>query len=166
MAIKTFVAVDQSTIWDVVNNTYGSVNFIVKLMQDNNFPNVNTYPKNGQQFIYDDTLVLNQNTQQVNSSNRKFATRNRTSTNSNNMIRYETVLSTEYTSNADGTTLVVLPSLALIGARLISVEKEIQPIKAANFSWNTTSGQLSLLNGTTVDADQTLFILYAITITA
>jgi hypothetical protein len=57
MAIKTFQAVDMSTIYDVCLNTYGNLDLLVKLMVDNNFEGVNSYPVAGQLFTYDDTLV-------------------------------------------------------------------------------------------------------------
>lgn len=163
MAIQNFSAVNYSTIWDVVLNTYGTVDQIVKLMQDNLFPNVNTYPKNGQVFQFDDTLVINSNQLQSNLSDGNFATRERTSTNDENMKYYEQTLSTEYKSNANGTTVITLPDL--IGMRVISIEKEIQPIDP-NWGWNPSSGVLTLLNGVTVDLNQTLYILYAAIITS
>lgn len=57
MAIKTFQAVDMSTIYDVCLNTYGNLDMLTKLMVDNNHPGVNEYPTAGQIFTYDDTLV-------------------------------------------------------------------------------------------------------------
>jgi len=55
--IREFRAVDMSTIYDVCLNTYGNLDYLVKLMVDNNFEGVNTYPSAGQVFVYDDTLV-------------------------------------------------------------------------------------------------------------
>lgn len=55
--IKEFRAVDMSTIYDVCLNTYGNLDFLVKLMTDNDFEGVNSYPVAGQIFLYDDTLV-------------------------------------------------------------------------------------------------------------
>ena len=55
--IKEFKAVDMSTIYDVCLNTYGNLDYLVKLMVDNNFNGVNDYPVAGQVFVYDDTLV-------------------------------------------------------------------------------------------------------------
>ena len=57
MAIKQFQAVDMSTIYDVCLNTYGNLDYLVKLMVDNNFTGVNSFPIAGQIFLYDDTLV-------------------------------------------------------------------------------------------------------------
>jgi hypothetical protein len=81
------------------------------------------------------------------------------------MIRYEQNLEIEYVSNADGTTVISIPSL--IGAlRIVYMEKEIQPVSKADYSFNSSSGVITLLNGKTVDAGQTLYIIYAILITA
>ena len=55
-----FTAISNSTIYDVCLNTYGTLDLLVKLMTDNNFIGVNNYPVNGQQFVYDETLIANQ----------------------------------------------------------------------------------------------------------
>lgn len=162
--IQEFIAVDQCTIWDVVNNTYGSVDFIVKLMQDNGFPNINTYPENGQVFLYDDTLVVNQNTQQTAAGLVKYATRQRTSTNDENMKYYEQNFEDQYTSVADGETVVVRP--ALIGNRIVQIEKETKPLYETDFLFNPSTGAITLQNGVTVDNGQTLFIIYAVIVTS
>ena len=54
-----FIAISGCTIYDVCLNTYGSFDFLTKLMTDNNFGSINNYPENGQEFIYDETLVVN-----------------------------------------------------------------------------------------------------------
>jgi len=164
MAIKTFNAISNSTIWDIVNNTYGTVDDIVKLMRDNGFDNVNKYPDNGEQFIFDDTLIVNQNVLQSNLSAKKFATRDRQSTNEENMKYYEQDLATEFTSNVDGLTSISL--LELQGMRVVQCEKEIKPLQSSEWSFNSVSGTITLLGGTTLDNGQTLFILYAKTVTS
>ncbi len=57
--IRTFTAISNSTIYDVCLNTYGTLDLLVKLMDDNDFNGVDTLPVNGQEFLYDDTLVKN-----------------------------------------------------------------------------------------------------------
>ncbi len=162
--IQEFVAVDQSTIWDVVNNTYGSVDFIVKLMEDNGFPNVNTYPENGQIFLYDDSLVVNQNTQQTAAGTVKYATRERTTTNDENMKYYEQNFEDQYTSAADGETVIVRTDL--IGNRIVQMEKETKPVNISDFLFNPSTGTITLQNGVTLDNGQTLFIIYAVIVTS
>ncbi len=79
--MTTFIAVSNSTIYDVCLNTYGSLDLLVKLMVDSGHDGVDTYPVLGQEFIYDETLVgsvsvrNNSGTQTQSGINiRKFAT--------------------------------------------------------------------------------------------
>jgi len=55
--IKEFTAVSNSTIYDVCLNTYGSLNYLGKLMDDNDHPGADVYPTSGQVFEYDANLV-------------------------------------------------------------------------------------------------------------
>jgi len=64
--MKEFVAISNSTIDDVCLNTYGTLNLLAKLMNDNNFPGVDAYPTVGQVFLYDDNLVNVQSNQNLN----------------------------------------------------------------------------------------------------
>lgn len=64
--MQVFTAISNSTIYDVCLNTYGTLNLLVKLMVDNDFPGVNEYPANGQEFIFDESLVANQAVKNVN----------------------------------------------------------------------------------------------------
>lgn len=81
--MREFVAIDGSTIYDVCLNTYGTLNRLGKLMDDNNHPGIDTYPTAGQIFLYDENLVniqtnqnLNQNyTVSAGSAQIKYATR-------------------------------------------------------------------------------------------
>lgn len=70
--MKQFIAVDMCTIYDVCLNTYGTLDYLVKLMVDNNFLGVNSYPVAGQVFTYDSTLVYGLAQQQNNTI--KYAT--------------------------------------------------------------------------------------------
>lgn len=158
--IQSFAAVDQCTIWDVCLNTYRSVDLIVKLMLDNDFPNINTYPVAGQLFLYDDTLVVNQNIKQTGLPALKYATRERTTTNDELMKYYEQTLEDQYTAIADGEALIARP--LLIGNRVIQIEKETKPVNEGDFLFNPAVGLITLINGVTVDAGQTLYILYAV----
>lgn len=64
--MQIFTAISNCTIYDVCLNTYGSLDFLTKLMTDNNFVSVNNYPANGQKFMFDETLVANQAIQKLN----------------------------------------------------------------------------------------------------
>ena len=72
--MKEFIAISNSTIYDVCLNTYGTLDYLVKLMVDNNITDINTNPINGQIFLYDDTLInkisnVNNNTNLIINSN-------------------------------------------------------------------------------------------------
>ena len=72
--MKEFIAISNSTIYDVCLNTYGTLDYLGKLMNDNNHLGVDVNPTNGQIFMYDDTLVnkisnsITDSTQQINSN--------------------------------------------------------------------------------------------------
>ena len=55
--MKEFIAISNSTIYDVCLITYGALDYLIKLLVDNNITDINTNPINGQKFLYDDTLV-------------------------------------------------------------------------------------------------------------
>jgi len=162
MATKPFSAPDSSTIWDVALNTYGDCDNMVKLMMDNGHKNINTYPQTNQVYLFDDTLVENQNILQSNLSVKKFATRQRQSTNEANMKYYEQNDSDTYVAAVDGETIAVFPDQ--IGVRVFAVEREIKPLDKSSWSWNPATGVLSLLNGVTLDAGMQVEILFARTI--
>ena len=71
--MKKFIAVDNSTIYDVCLNTYGTLNLLAKLMHDNNHEGVNTYPIAGQIFLYDENLVNVQTNQNLSQNYTVFA---------------------------------------------------------------------------------------------
>jgi len=60
MAQKIFVAVENSSLFDIALNTYGSVDFIGKLLADNPDNGLNLYPTAGTQFVWDDSLQISQ----------------------------------------------------------------------------------------------------------
>ena len=62
---KEFKAVSNSTIYDVCLNTYGTLNLLAKLMDDNSFQGVTIYPTSGQIFLYDDEFVNVQTNQNL-----------------------------------------------------------------------------------------------------
>lgn len=64
--MTAFYAIENSSVYDVCLNTYGTLNLLVKLMVDNNHPGVDKYPENQQLFMYDETLVNNLSEQKAN----------------------------------------------------------------------------------------------------
>lgn len=58
--IQTYYALNNQTLYDVCLVTYGSLDQLFKLMQDNGLGSINNYPAQGQAFVWDDTLVFNE----------------------------------------------------------------------------------------------------------
>lgn len=79
MAQKIFVAVENSSLFDIALNTYGSVDFIGKLIEDNPENGLNLYPDAGTQFVWDDSLQISQTNAIIGGSGmfvgQKYATR-------------------------------------------------------------------------------------------
>lgn len=165
-----FTAVSNSNIYDVCLNTYGTLDLLTKLMTDNDFGGVNESPLNGQVFEFDETLAvdLTASTIRTNLSNAKYATRFKKifdPPNEDLMVKYEQLLEWQYTAAAEGETVIIIPDL--IGVeRIAQIEKEIKPLFTADYSFNTNTGQITLLNGVEMTPGETLFILYAVLITA
>ena len=73
--MKTFSAVYGQSLADVCMNTYGSMDYFYKLLQDNNIQDANQLPSTNQKFVHDDTLVVDSLiSRQVLSTNTIFAT--------------------------------------------------------------------------------------------
>ena len=153
--MQVFSAIAGQSIFDVCLNTYGSLDFLTKLMQDNNFTNVDSDIYNGQQFTWDDSLVVNQQQNiAFSQSNTFFAT----DINNNGSVfyiinnpslpvippnsvnpppspiqqTYQVVYQTYFTSNADGLTSAVISDIngnPIVGYDIISVTDEIKPLK-------------------------------------
>ena len=189
---KSYNAVYGQSNYDICLNVYGSLDNLMKLLQDSQVDNVNNNPASNQQFLYDDSLVADQG---INQSFSLKGIRYATDIGQNGSVYYITqqtkppgykppprpifnppttssmysqTSSTEYLSNADGTTIITLldkDGNSMIGCDLVQVEKEIKPLGKSQWSWAKSTGILTLLSGTTVDNGQTLFVLYNKTIT-
>ena len=188
-----YTAIAGQSIYDVCLQTYGSLDFLFKLMQDNAIDGLNTDVLSGQKFTWDETLVVNQ---QLNSafaaSGINYATSSSTlgsvffvETISGGQIiqpnptptegsttgagGYSITLGTSFTSNVDNVTVITpldINGNTLAGVDIVQVEKETKPMVSSDYVWNKTTGVLTLLNGNTCDQGMTLFILYSKIITA
>ena len=74
--MKIYTVLDRQSIFDICLNTYGSLDFLIKLMSDNNFPGCDNYPVAGDAFLYDDSLIVNQTTVTTSSVIQAYCTRN------------------------------------------------------------------------------------------
>lgn len=189
-----YTAIAGQSIYDVCLQTYGSLDFLFKLLQDNSIAGLNADVLSGQKFTWDETLVVNQ---QINSafaaSGINYATSSSTlgsvffvETISGGQViqpnptptggtggggggAYAITLGTSFTSNVDNATIITpldINGATLVGVDIVQVEKETKPMLAADYSWNKATGVLTLLNGNTCDQGMTLFILYSKIITA
>ena len=183
--MSTFNAINGQSLADVCLNTYGSLDFFYKLVQDSGVPNGDFLPFTGQQFTWDrslvvDTQVLRTTTLggiiyatatagngstfsiiigggQTLPPNTGGGTAPPTPTN-----MYQKTSATTYTATTDNEISVTL--LPLQGKGILQIERNIQPMLPTDFSWNTTTGVLTLLNP--LYTGETLFILYTEMITA
>lgn len=53
-------SLSSQSIYDLCMMTYGTLDLLVKLCDDNNIEDVNDMPSTGEVFIYDDSLIKNQ----------------------------------------------------------------------------------------------------------
>jgi hypothetical protein len=188
---KSYNAVNGQSIYDVCLNTYGTLDLLVKQLVDSGgTQGVNDVPASGQVYVYDDDLVVDQAVNQAYLlTSVRYATVNGTNgqtyyiinqnpavpvpvagnpgppvTPPNPATMLTQVNGTSFTSGADGTAIITpfdKDGNSMIGCDIVQIEKEIKPIINANWVWNKNSGILTLINGETVDLDQTLFIIYS-----
>lgn len=192
---KNYNAIYGQSIFDVCLNTYGSLDDLFKLLQDSSGTNkgLNDVPASGQLYVYDDSLVADQQINQaytlsginyatyfgVNGSSMYIVTQRQPNpgagtppptipppTPGSNMQTL--VDSASFISGADGTTVIVPQDKnggSLIGYDIVYIEREIRPIRRADWVWNKVTGNLTLTNGETLDKDQELFYIYTKSIT-
>jgi hypothetical protein len=58
--MQIYKAINGQSIYDVCLQTYGSLDYLYKLMQDNAFAGLDDKVISGQEFVWDDSLVINQ----------------------------------------------------------------------------------------------------------
>jgi hypothetical protein len=191
--MRTYKAIAGQSIYDVCLQTYGTLDLIYKMMQDNGVNGLNEPVLSGQAFVWDESLVQDQ---QLNAafvaSGKIYATDvsnygsvfyviNNTGSivpnnpgtpylpPSNTENQYQMVLSTSFTSNQDNLTSFTpldINGNTLVGFDIVQIELNIQPLKASDFVWNKSFGVCTLLNGLTIDNGSTAYILYSKIVTA
>jgi len=190
--MQTCTAVEGQSLYDVCLNTYGSLDFLLKMLQDSGVSDINQSPHSGQVFSFDPQLVVDQGiNRQLTVTNTRYATAysklgsvyytvidqgaksipanpyNPPPNPNQTTTMYETVGNAQYIGgNVLGETTISLPDL--IGKDFVQIDKEIKHLLESEWLWNKTSGTLTLINGVVLDKDETLFILWKelITITS
>lgn len=191
--MQTYNAIAGQSIYDVCLQTYGSLDYLYKLMQDNGIEGLDEPVYSRQQFVWDDSLVVDQlinaafaatgqrySTDMTSLGNVYYVTQQAPINSIPNVPStpyvppmsegmYSVTLSTSFTSNQDGVTQITpldINNNNLIGCDIVQVEREIKPLFNTDWSWNKTTGVLTLLNGVTLDTDASLFILYSKIVTS
>ena len=153
--MQTYNAIAGQSIYDVCLQTYGSLNYLYKLMQDNGIQGLDELVSSRQPFVWDDTLVVDQ---LVNAA--FAATNTRYSTDMAGLGNvywvvnqepinsvpnssptpytppapqgaYSVTLATTWTSPADSVTVITpldINGNTLVGCDVIQVEMEIKPL--------------------------------------
>lgn len=189
--MRTYRAITGQSIFDVCLQTYGSLDYLYKLMQDNGINGVNEDVLSRQPFVWDDSLVVDQ---QINAAflatSRRYATAvsalgavyyvvnqggsivpntpENPYTPPNNENMYEATFATSFTAGAPDTVSATIQDVngnLITGCDIVQVEKEIKPLKATDYVWNKNTSQITLLNGLTLDTGESLFVIYKKTVT-
>lgn len=187
--MKTYQSISGQSIYDVCLQTYGELDYLYKLMQDNGILGLNVGIPGGTVFTWDDSLVQDQNL------NATFLLTNKlysTDYGSNGSVMFVNIggagrvdpatvvvpvtpsssggiaygyqgYFTQYTSSVDGTTVITpmdpTNSYNLAGYDIISVTNEIHPLSTSQWVWSKPTGVLTLV-GESCDAGMTLYINY------
>jgi hypothetical protein len=189
--MQNYMTVEGQSLYDVCLNTYGSLDFLLKLLQDNGIPDINQYPHSGQIFSFDPALIVDEGVfRQLIVTNTRYATAysklgsvyytvidsgvkgppknnyNPPPDPNDMSYSYQKTSRYEYTAGADGETTITLTDL--VNTDILQIEKEILTLKDNQWLWNKSSATLTLQNGAAMSAGETLFILWQqmITITA
>ena len=164
--MTNYVCVNGSSWFDVVLNTYGTVDQYIKLLNDNEqVPEVP--PKAGQVIVWDETIVQDSIQATLISNNGiKYATAQGFNIpalpNPEPVMNYNaTQPQLQYTASAVETS-VTLTQLQQAGAAVTDVTLEIHPLLASQYSVNYTTGVISLLGGLQMQPGQTLYIGWTI----
>ena len=180
--MTTYYSVSGQSLFDVCLNTYGSLDYLYKLLADNNVANINAPVVSNQAFIWDETLTTDQNiSKQIQALGINMATVPManganyfsvvdtgqilptptnifTPTNPATLIKYQITKKYDYVATVDNTSVITI--IALQGYDILQVENETRPLLNTDYVWNKATGTLTLQNGITLGAGQTLFLLY------
>jgi hypothetical protein len=154
--MRTFNAIAGQSIYDVCLQTYGSLDYLYKLMQDNGIQGLNEPVSSRQPFVWDDSLVVDQvqnaafaasktyySTDMAGLGNVYYVVERGPITNIPNQPStpyqpggggpdsYIVTLNTTWTSGADGTTVITpldINGNSLAGSDIIQIELEIKPL--------------------------------------
>lgn len=178
--MATFKAISGQTLADVCLNTYGSMDYFYKLLQDNGVPSADFVPYTNVVFTYDETLVVDTAINKTTTLGNIVYATNYANTENTYYITtvgglnlynptisptpfvptsptYQKTSATDYTSiSVAGEDHISLPTLQ--GKTIIQVEKNIQPLTLTEWNWNPTTYTLVLQDK--IYTDEKLFIIF------
>jgi len=166
------------SIFDICLQTYGSFDYLRKLLDDNGIENIDQVPASGQVFNWDETISTNAN-QISSNSNVILATgvlKNSSVLSvveeneaigivfpvynqpSNPVIgkKYEVTLETQYIAGGGETSIILTE---LIGSSIVQLNREIQPQRAGTFTLNINTGQITFTSDPLAETE-TIYIIY------
>lgn len=154
--MRIFNAIAGQSIYDVCLQTYGSLDYLYKLMQDNGIPGLNENVSSRQPFAWDDSLVVDQVQNAAFAASRVYYSTdmsflgnvyytvqrgpisnipNQPATPYNPATpgsgSYIVTLNTTWTSGADGTQVITpldINGNSLAGCDIVQIELEIKPL--------------------------------------
>ena len=148
---------------DVVLNTYGSMDYYVKGLNDNGF-SPNDIPNTGQRFMWDNTLVKDESTAiLINNNSVKYATLTGFGTPEQphlNMGQYYDTRAASYTATVDGETVAAI--ILTQGAIAVRATLEVKDLLDSEYIFNSTAGTWTLVAPKKMAKGQTLFVLYKV----
>lgn len=148
---------------DVCLNTYGSLDYYVKMLNDNGI-SPEDEPVTSQIVNWDNQLVANQAIQTNLTQNKIIFATLKGKYTINSIIpvnMYKDVIQASYTATTEGETVVTIT--ALQNNEIIQVTKGILPLKATEYTFSASTGVITLV-GVELGLDETLFVLYKKTI--
>ena len=173
------------SIWDVCLNTYGLINFMGKLLTDNNIETVDTILPNAMTWAWDETLNTDQKLNISNTNNNViYATSSTargsvlyiiTNDDSNTPYNNPNILNPIFVTPSTSHTMIaelqyiatggessVTDSL-LVGATIIQATRDVQILKNSEYSFNPATGTITI-SGDTLATGEVLFIIYQVSI--
>ena len=166
------------SIFDICLQTYGSFDYLRKLLDDNGIENIDQVPASGQVFNWDETISTNAN-QISSNSNVILATgvlKNSSVLSvveeneaigivfpvynqpSNPVIgkKYEVTLETQYIAGGGETSIILTE---LIGSSIVQLNREIQPQRKDTYSLNINTGRITFTSDPLAETE-TIYIIY------
>jgi hypothetical protein len=157
--MQQFNCVYGSSYSDVCLNTYGSLDYYIRLLNDNGLE-PDHIPDSGLAVQWNETLVSNQVTLTTLASNNTIYA---TLLGYGNPRQVNPIINmyvdpsnATYTATIDGETVISMP--ALQGATIVSVTKEIKQLVSTQYTFDPNVGTITLV-GTSMVAGETLFVL-------